>query len=137
MKKLIIVIIGIFLLVGCEQAPEKGIYKEGTYFGYVKNEELITTATIYVNDLGIIKSITIDQILEDENNLLTTGKIDGGSDWQTQIKLFEEAVLKEQDLHFIKWKDEKNKLYSDSIEGFELPLDLIYASTEMALDEAK
>ena len=31
-------LISIIFFTGCEEVPEKGIYKEGTYFGYAQSE---------------------------------------------------------------------------------------------------
>lgn len=161
MKKIfligIISLVSIFMFTGCGEMPEKGIYKEGTYFGYSSKLEgtltYTTTAVIYINEYGMIKSLFIDSTYSDTPGLFTTKKYESYSyeisspsttesdiitipDWNKQVKLIENAVLKEQGINFIKWIDD-NKTVSESIDGVTMPINDIYTAINNALNEAK
>ncbi len=156
MNKRVVKLFMIFLFVvtlftGCEEVPEKGIYKEGTYVGFSEydfaNIKFTTFATVYVNDLGIIKSISFDSTYVD-GNVATTRKKEKNSfaidekgemtniSWDDQAKLLEKAILKEQDLNFIKWTNEE-KTMTDSIKGVIVPIRDLYDAVDNALKQAK
>ena len=63
---LLLLVISVFVFTGCEKV-NKGEYKEGTYFGsYVDNyggSETVTTAVVYVDSNGMIKSVFLDNVL--------------------------------------------------------------------------
>ena len=79
-KSKILIFIFMFITLiftGCEEVPEKGIYKEGTYFGSSEYDlvgmKFTTTAAIYVDNYGMIKSIVIDSTCL-EGNVVSTRK---------------------------------------------------------------
>ena len=141
----------VLLFTGCEEVAEKGIYKEGTYFGYAQSESygsvLTTTAVIYVDDLGMIKSVFIDSTYAQPEGTLTTKKTLGddynmkpaspiGKEWYEQVEILEKEIVKEQDLKWIKWTDEE-KTTTDSVAGVTIEIDDIYLAVNNALDQAK
>lgn len=139
------------LFTGCEDVPEKGIYKEGTYIGSSEYEyadvHFVTTAVVYINDLGMIKSVFVDSTYIDGSSATTrkvhkntnaideTGEISSIS-WDKQVDLIEKAIIKEQDLNFIKWSNEEKTL-TDSIDGVTIPIQDIYNAVSNALNQAK
>ena len=141
----------VLFFTGCEEVAEKGIYKEGTYFGYAQSESygsvLTTTAVIYVDDLGMIKSVFIDSTFAQPEGTLTTKKMLGddynmkpaspiGKEWYEQVEILEQEIVKEQDLKWIKWTDEE-KTKTDSVAGVTIEIDDIYLAVNNALDQAK
>lgn len=141
----------VLFFTGCEEVAEKGIYKEGTYFGYAQSESygsiLTTTAVIYVDDLGMIKSVFIDSTYAQPEGTLTTKKTLGddynmkssspiGKEWYEQVEILEQEIVKEQDLKWIKWTDEE-KTTTDSVAGVTIEIDDIYLAVNNALDQAK
>lgn len=150
-------LISILFFTGCEEVPEKGIYKEGTYFGYAQSESygsiLTTTAVVYVDDLGMIKSVFIDstytntpgtlstkKTLGDEYAMKSTsasmGNIPGGAEWYEQVETLESEIVKQQGLNWIKWTDE-TKTKTDSVAGVTISIDDIYTAVNDALNQAK
>lgn len=157
MKKLFLglVLIGLVLITGCTKV-EKGSYKEGTYFGSVQftsyGVNYVTTAVIYVNEDGMIKSCFIDstynkesvnttkKVLGDAYGMKTAsasaGKIEGGAEWYEQIKVLEDKVVAEQNLDWVKWTDEaKTKL--DSVSGVTITANTYIEAVSKALSQAK
>ena len=141
----------VLLFTGCEEVPEKGIYKEGTYFGYAQSVSsgttLTTTAVIYVDDLGMIKSVFIDSTYAKEANVLSTKKVLGddyamksaspvGKEWYEQVDILEQEIIKQQDLNWIKWTDDA-KTKTDSVAGVTIAIDDIYTAVNNALNQAK
>lgn len=139
------------LFTGCEEVPEKGIYKEGTYVGFSEydfsNIKFTTMATVYVNDLGIIKSISFDSTYVDGNVATTRKKVKdtfaidekneiSNISWDEQTSLLEKAILKEQNLNFIKWSNDE-KTITDSIKGLNIPIRDLYDAVNNALNQAK
>lgn len=139
------------LFTGCEEVPEKGIYKEGTYIGFANydysNIKFTTSATVYVNELGMIKSVLFDSTYV-EGNVATTrrnekntyaldakGEISSIS-WDAQADLLSKAIIKEQDLNFIKWSNDE-KTITDSVEGLVIPIRDLYDAVNNALNQAK
>lgn len=157
MKKVFLSLALVFLacLTGCEKV-ETGIYKEGTYMGYDSYESYgknyVTTAVIYVDENGLIKSCYIDATY-DKDGVFTTkktlgddygmketseniGVIPGGSEWYEQVKVIEDKVVSEQNLDWVKWQDEeKTKL--DSISGVTITADSYINAITNALKQAK
>lgn len=157
MKKLFLglVLVGLVLVTGCTKV-EKGSYKEGTYFGSVSftsyGASYVTTAVIYVNEDGMIKSCFIDstynkdsinttkKVLGDAYGMKTSsasaGNIAGGAEWYEQIKVLEDKVVAEQDLDWVKWTDEaKTKL--DSVSGVTITANTYIEAVSKALSQAK
>lgn len=150
-------LISVLFFTGCEEVPEKGIYKEGTYFGYAQSESygtmLTTTAVVYVDDLGMIKSVFIDSTyiktpgtlstkkqLGDEYAMKTAsanmGNIPGGAEWYEQVETLENEIVKQQGLNWIKWTDD-TKTKTDSVAGVTIEIDDMYTAVNMALNNAK
>ena len=150
-------LISIIFFTGCEEVPEKGIYKEGTYFGYAQSESygliLTTTAVVYVDDLGMIKSVFVDTTYSNVDGTLTTkkvlkdnygmketsasiGTIQGGAEWYEQVETLENEIVKQQGLNWIKWTDD-TKTKTDSVAGVTIQIDDIYTAINNALNKAK
>ena len=94
------------LFTGCEKV-NVGDYKEGTYFGtYVDTTATspsVSTAVVYVDSNGLIKSVFLDNTYS-KNNTLTTKKTLGndyamkvnsevGKEWYEQVAAFEEYAV--------------------------------------------
>ncbi|MBP3920660.1 MAG: FMN-binding protein [Bacilli bacterium] len=161
MKKVLglaVVLSFMFLMSGCEKVSEQGNYKEGTYFGYDKynsyGEDYVTTATIYVDGNGLIKSVFIDSTYNKDNVYTTKktlgddygmketsaniGVIPGGAEWYEQIKSLEDKIISEQGLDWVKWSDaEKTKLDVDTISGVTITANTYINAVSNALNEAK
>ena len=153
MKKIIIVLICIIGLTGCEKIAY-GSYKEGTYMGYDIYEsygkKYVTTSVIYVDSNGAIKSCYIDstyikdninttkKVLKDDYGMKETskniGKIKDGKEWYEQIKFLEDKIVENQGLDWVKY-DSENKL--DSISNVTISVDTYIKATENALKQAK
>ncbi len=152
------VLVGLFIFSGCEKVEEKGIYKEGTYFGSVEYESYganyVTSAVVYVNENGMIKSVFIDSTY-DKDSVNTTkktlgdaygmketsaniGVIPGGAEWYEQVKKIEDKVVAEQGIDWVKWSDEaKTKLDVDTISGVTISSDSYINAVSKALSQAK
>lgn len=149
--------ISVLFFTGCEEVPEKGIYKEGTYFGYTQSESygtiLTTTAVVYVDDLGMIKSVFIDSTYSKTAGTLTTkktlgdeygmkdtsasmGTIAGGAEWYEQVETLEQEIIKQQGINWIKFKEDDNTK-TDSVAGVTISIDDIYTAVNNALNKAK
>lgn len=150
-------LISVILFTGCEEVPEKGIYKEGTYFGYAQSESygtiLTTTAVVYVDDLGMIKSVFVDSTYSKTTGTLTTkktlgdeygmkdtsagmGQIAGGAEWYEQVETLEQEIIKQQGINWIKFKEDDNTK-TDSVAGVTISIDDIYTAVNNALNKAK
>lgn len=158
MKKTLIglVLVSLLLVTGCTLVAEKGDYKEGTYFGYVEDTKngvvTITSAVLYVNENGMIKSVFIDstynkdsmntskKALGDAYGMKATsaglGVIPGGAEWYEQAKSFEKKIVDEQGLEWLTWKDEA-KTKTDSVSGVTITVSSYYKAVENALSQAK
>lgn len=155
---LCVVAFGLVLMTGCEKVSEQGVYKEGTYFGYDEyesyGENFVTTAVVYVNENGMIKSVFIDstytkngvntskKVLGDDYAMKSTsanmGVIPGGAEWYEQAEKIEEKVISEQGLDWVKWEDEANtKLDLDTISGVTISADSYINAVSNALKLAK
>lgn len=157
MKKLFLSFIAILLvfITGCEKV-EQGSYKEGTYLGYDSyesyGEKYVTTALIYVDSNGMIKSCYIDsthnkdganttkKVLGDDYGMkedsASKGVIPGGAEWYEQVKVIEDKVVAEQNLDWVKWQDEENTKL-DAISGVTITADSYIKAIENALSQAK
>lgn len=157
MKKVLIGIIclSMVLLTGCENVA-KGDYKEGTYFGSAEFESYgkhyVTTAVVYINENGEIKSVYIDstyikddinttkKVLGDNYGMKSTsaakGDIDGGAEWYEQVKVIEDKVVKEQGLAWVEWQNDE-KTYLDGISGVTITANTYIEAVQKALDQAK
>lgn len=146
------------LITGCEKVKEQGVYKEGTYFGYDKFESYgdfyVTTAVVYVNEDGMIKSVYLDstyskdgvsttkKTLGDDYGMKSTssnmGNIPGGAEWYEQVAKIEEKVVSEQGLDWVKFSDSSNtKLDTDTISGVTINSDTYINAIGNALKNAK
>ena len=157
MKKLFLSFVAILLvfITGCEKV-EQGSYKEGTYLGYdiyeSYGEKYVTTAVIYVDANGMLKSCYIDstynkdevnttkKVLGDDYKMKETsasmGVIPGGAEWYEQVKVIEDKLVAEQNLDWVKWQDaEQTKL--DSITGVTITADSYIKAIKNALEQAK
>ena len=159
MKKLVLtfVLVGLLLMTGCTKVAE-GDYKEGTYFGYVEEAGYdgtvtVTTAAIYVDENGMIKSVFIDSTYKSPDSKLTTkkalgddygmkgtsadrGVIPGGAEWYEQVANLEKKIVEEQGLDWIEWKDE-GKTTTDSVTGVTINISAMYEAVQKALTQAK
>lgn len=144
---LLLLVISVFVFTGCEKV-NKGEYKEGTYFGsYVDNyggSETVTTAVVYVDSNGMIKSVFLDNVYT-KDSVLTTKKTLGdkygmkpaseaGKEWYEQVNLIEAKVIENQGISFMTI-DEKGK--TDTIAGVTLQVGALYKALENALNSAK
>jgi major membrane immunogen (membrane-anchored lipoprotein) len=161
MKKFLVfsfLVCGLFLFSGCQNVSEKGSYKEGTYFGYDEYEsygsKFVTSAVIYVNENGLIKSVFVDSTY-DKDSVNTTkkalgdsygmketsaniGVIPGGAEWYEQVKKIEDKVVSEQGLSWVKWSDDaKTKLDVDTISGVTISSNSYINAINNALNQAK
>lgn len=158
MKKFLGIVLAAFLVfgvTGCEKVGS-GDYKEGTYFGSVEYESYgvtyVTTAVVYVNESGVIKSVYLDstynnngksttkKTLGDDYGMKSTsasiGKIEGGAEWYEQVAVIEDKVVTEQNLDWVTWNSEdKTKL--DGISGCTINADTYIQAIQKALDQAK
>lgn len=156
--KYVFVIFALCCVCGCEKAKHTGIYKEGTYYGIVPftsyKENYVTTAVIYVDHYGDIKSCFIDstyvkdgvkttkKALRDDYGMKETsnnmGVLEGGREWYEQVEAIEEKVLEEQGLDWVKWTDQqKTKLDLDVISGVTISADTYIEAVSKALEQAK
>ena len=158
MKKILvslIAVVAVFTLSGCEKVTE-GKYKEGTYMGSTTFEsygaKYVTTAVVYVNEDGLIKSCYIDstyikdkinttkKVLGDNYGMKSTsaqaGNITGGAEWYEQVKVIENKVVEEQGLDWVKWTDTTNTKL-DSISGVTISADSYITAISNALNQAK
>ena len=146
----------IVLLTGCEKVEEQGLYKEGTYFGYAQEESygetLTTTATIYVNENGILSSVFIDSTYVKDEKVTTKktlgddyamketsaniGVIAGGAEWYEQVEVLEQKIVEEQGLDWIKWSSEDSTKL-DSVSGVTISVDVMIEAVENALKQAR
>lgn len=157
MKKIIIIIslvLGLILVSGCEKINE-GTYKEGTYMGSNVYEsygkKYVTTAVIYVDNNGLIKSCYVDSTYT-KDNISTTKKtlkdnygmkqtsanngiIKGGAEWYEQIKVIEDKVIESQGIDWVKWDSTNTKL--DSVSGVTITADTYIKAIEQAINQAK
>ena len=155
MKKIIVVFLFLLIpLTGCERIVE-GEYKEGTYMGSDTYESYgqtyVTTAVIYVDSDGLIKSCYLDstyikdkvnttkKVLKDDygmkNVSANMGNIKGGAEWYEQVKVIEDKVIEEQNLDWVKFDSTNTKL--DSISGVTISADTYIKALNNALQEAK
>ena len=157
MKKLFICLVALVALIpfaGCEKVVE-GKYKEGTYMGYDEYEsygkKYVTTAVIYVNGDGLIKSCYLDStyIKDDKNTTkkvlgdnygmketsAKSGNIQGGAEWYEQVKVIEDKVIEEQGLDWVKFDSTNTKL--DSVSGVTISADTYVKAIQNALYQAK
>lgn len=157
MKKVLVVLVvmaGILGLTGCEKV--NGKYKEGTYFGSVETDsygaKFVTTAVLYIDKTGTIKSCFIDstynknsvsstkKTLGDDYGMKTisasSGNIEGGAEWYEQVEVIEKKIIDEQGIDWVKWSnDEQTKL--DAVSGVTIAADSYISAVSKALEQAK
>lgn len=157
MKKVLISlsVISLIFLSGCTKV-ESGNYKEGTYYGSVVDNyggvNNTATAVIYVDSEGVIKSVFLDTTYTKDETVTTKkslgseygmkgvsaskGTIDGGAEWDEQVKNLENKIVEEQGLDWINWTDE-DKSYTDSVSGVTLKINSLVEACNKALSQAK
>lgn len=156
MKKIFLSLLLVLCVTGCGNEV-KGDYKEGTYMGYdyysdSYGNNYVTTAVIYVDNSGLIKSCYIDEtynkddknttkkVLGDDYGMKETsaniGVISGGAEWYEQIKVIEDKVVSEQNLDWVKWQSEDTTKL-DSISGVTISADSYINALKDALEDAK
>lgn len=153
MKKLLLGLVCVLCLCGC---TPQGSYKEGTYLGSVEFEsygkKYVTTATIYVDNSGNIKSCFIDSTYSKDNVATTkkvlgdaygmketsakAGNIEGGAEWYEQVEVIEEKVVSEQNLDWVKWSDDANTKL-DGVSGVTITANTYIEAVSKALEQAK
>ena len=127
MKKMFVFLAFISLLVisGCTPV-EKGVYKEGTYYGTAVDsyggEKNTAMAIVYVNSDGAIESVFLDTTYT-KDDIITTkkalgydygmketseliGNIPNGAEWYEQVNVLENKVVEEQGLEWLVWSYE-------------------------------
>lgn len=156
MKKIIVgLVMGILLFTGCTKVEEKGNYKEGTYYGYVESESYgktyVTSAVVYVNEEGSIKSVFIDSTYIKDEIVATKkslgdkygmksasskgGKIEGGAEWYQQANTLEKKIIEEQGTNWVKYQSDNATL--DSISGVTIKANTLVEAVNKALEQAK
>lgn len=156
MKKILLSLALLLVLTGCEKVVQKGDYKEGTYYGYVNEESygnvLTTSATVYVDENGNIKSVFIDSTYVKDGKITTKkalgndygmketsaniGVIPGGAEWYEQVGSLEKKIVDEQGINWVKWsEDDKTKL--DSVSGVTISANTMIEAVDNALKQAK
>ncbi|MDD2469778.1 MAG: FMN-binding protein [Bacilli bacterium] len=145
----------VFLVVSCTPIKQ-GNYKEGTYYDSVQytsyGVNYVTTAVLYVDKDGLIKSCFIDstyekdgvkttkKVLGDAYGMKETsaniGNIEGGAEWYEQVAVIEDKVVSEQGLDWVSWSDEKETKL-DSVSGVTITADTYIDAVRKALDKAK
>lgn len=163
-KKFLVVAIACVItlgIAGCEKVEKKtevkkGDYKEGTYFASVEapsyGKTYLTTAVVYVNENGFIKSVFIDNTFFQDNKYTTkqvlgdaygmksasagNGVIKGGAEWYQQVNEISKKVVAEQNLNWVKWADDtKTKL--DGVSGVTISANTYIDAVTAALAKAK
>ena len=156
MKKIVVcLVMGILFFTGCTKVEEKGDYKEGTYYGYVESESYgktyVTSAVVYINEEGSIKSVFIDSTyikdevvttkksLGDKYSMKATsaksGKIEGGAEWYEQAKTLETKIVEEQGTNWVKYQSDNATL--DSVSGVTIKANTLVEAVNKALEQAK
>lgn len=157
MKKILgIIFIGLLCFTGCEKVEtEKGNYKEGTYFGSVNSESYgkvyTTTATVFISQNGMIKSVFIDttyikddiittkKTLKDDYAMKETsasiGNIEGGAEWYEQVETLENKIVEEQGTDWVQYKEDQSTL--DGISGVTIKASEFIEAVDIALKQAK
>ena len=154
MKKLVFLIVLVVLFTGCEKVS--GNFNEGTYFGFDEFEsygnKFVTTAVVYVDSTGEIKSVFIDSTYN-KNGVNTTkkvlgndygmkarsaeiGAIENGAEWFEQIEVLEDKIVSEQGLDWIEFTDEEETT-TDSVAGVTITIDSYYNAVNNAIEKAK
>lgn len=154
MKKILISLICLLSLTGCEKIVE-GDYKEGTYMGSdiftSYGKQYVTTSVIYVDSNGVIKSCYIDstyvkdginttkKVLKDDYGMKETSKnigvIEGGKEWYEQVKVIEDKVVENQGIDWVKYDETGTKL--DGVSGVTITVDSYIRATSKAIEQAK
>lgn len=154
MKKILISLICLLSLTGCEKIVE-GNYKEGTYMGSDTftsyGKQYVTTSVIYVDSNGVIKSCYIDstyvkdginttkKVLKDDYGMKETSKnigvIEGGKEWYEQVKVIEDKVVENQGIDWVKYDETGTKL--DGVSGVTITVDSYIRATSKAIEQAK
>jgi major membrane immunogen (membrane-anchored lipoprotein) len=148
MKKYLVfglVAMAIFL-VGCEKIAESN-YKAGTYMGsheYVSfGKSYVTTAVVYIDDAGQIKSVYLDATYE-KDGVYTTKKTLGDAygmivaspiekEWYEQAAVLEAYIVLNQTVDVELGEDGK----TDAISGVTMRMDYYKSAVLNALEQAK
>ncbi|MEG2322573.1 MAG: FMN-binding protein [Bacilli bacterium] len=147
MKKLamVLAVITLFLTVGCGQ---KG-YKEGTYQGSALDsyggQNNKATASIKIDKEGNITDVSLDTTYTTKDGKQTTKKALKEAygmkeyaktqyEWYQQIEFLEKAIIKEQNIDFLKLD---NDGFTDTVSGCTIKIDALYKAINDALIQAK
>lgn len=150
-KKLFVVAIAfvcVLAVSGCEKV-EKGNYKEGTYFASTVDEyngaKDTATAVMYVNENGVIKSLTLDTTYQSGDVISTKKALGDGygmkkynasasGEWYEEVEKLENAVIKAQGVDKI---TVDNDGYTDSVSGCTVKVSALIKVTQDVLAQAK
>ena len=148
MKKMILVLlIGILFMTGCEKV-EQGNYKEGTYFAAVEDtyggEANTATATIYVDQNGMIQSVFLDTTYMKDGKVTTKKALGDGYEmvkysnatleWDDQVSNLEKKIIEEQGLDWLQLNADSK---TDSVSGVTIKIDALYQAVSDAIQQAK
>lgn len=150
MKKLLLGLMSVLavLFVGCTPVEEMGDYKEGTYFGYAKDESsrpYNAIAVVHVGENGKIDSVFIDatytkdsvpttkKVLGDEYGMKSASPI--GKEWYEQAEALEAKVIEEQGIDFITYNEDNET--TDSVSGVTIKINILEEAVTSALEQAK
>jgi len=149
-KFLVVTVAFVFVLAvsGCEKV-EEGNYKEGTYFASVVDDyngaKNTATAVMYVNEDGVIKSLTLDttytsgdvgstkKALGAGYNMKTYNTAAAG-EWYEQVEKLENAVVEAQGIDEITVGEDGT---TDSVTGCTIKVSALMTVTEDVLTQAK
>ena len=151
LKKLLVVTVAfVFVLAisGCEKV-EKGNYKEGTYFASAVDDyngaKNTATAVMYVNEDGVIKSLTLDTTFTSGDVGSTKKALGNGynmktynpaavGEWYEQVGKLEKTVVDAQGVDDITVGDDGT---TDSVSGCTIKVSALITVTKDVLAQAK
>lgn len=151
MKKILLslMVVTSLFLVGCTKVEEKGLYKEGTYFGSFNDTSArpyTATAVVSVDKAGFITGVVVDATYV-KDGVSTTKKALGdkygmkaaspiGKEWYEQVEVLEAKVVDEQGLSWLTWKDD-TKTTTDAVSGVTIKVNILTEAIDNALEKAK
>ena len=154
MKKILVGLLALTLLVGCDLTTGTAKYKEGTYKGSIEdnynNQNNTATAEITIDKDGKITKVFLDTTYTTNQGLVTTKK-DLGADygmkkgngagygsaeyeWYEQIEALENKIVENQGLDNITLDEDG---YTDTVSRCTIKIDALYKAVENALKQAK
>ncbi len=161
MKKILLVLVALLFLVGCEALEDvdpvaQGDYNPGMYTGFYVQEEGryagVATAVVFVDENGFIAHVYLDatymkdemphskKALGEDYNMLwrsaEIGEIPGGAEWDDQAIAVEEKVVAEQGLDWVTYDDE-GEVDVDAVSGATMIITELVLAVEDALEGAR